>query len=381
MKRLDSRLFLSPPHMGGTEKEYVAQAFASNYIAPLGPMTVEFEKRLCDYSGMPYCGVFASGTAAIHLALMCLDVQPGDRVICPSFTFCGTVNPVIYCGAVPVFVDSEKESWNMDPDLLEEAIVNETAANHRIAAVIAVHMYGMPYQVDRINTVARKYDIPVIEDAAEALGSSYQGCKAGSLGDYGIYSFNGNKIITSSGGGALLTKSADDAKRAVFLSTQARDPKPYYEHSVIGYNYRMSNIVAAVGCGQMDVLEERVRRRRQINQIYRRFLEPVEGIVFQNESFPGVYSNYWLTTVLLDQNIFPEPEIIRQKFEEYNIETRALWKPLHLQPVFRKMGCRVYGGKVCEGLFTDGLCLPSGTAIDDQLLGDVADLLISCKKG
>ena len=380
MKRLDKRLFLSPPHMGGTEKDYVEQAFASNYIAPLGPLTVELEKRLSEYSGMPYTGVFASGTAAIHLALMCLKVQPGDRVICSSFTFCGTVNPVIYTGAVPVFVDSEKFSWNMDPELLEEAIIKERAAGHRIAAILVVHLYGMPYQVDKINAIAAKYDIPIVEDAAEALGSSFDGCKAGSTGTFGVYSFNGNKIITTSGGGALLTRDKAAADYAVFLATQAREPKPYYEHNEIGYNYRMSNLVAGVGCGQMEVLEARIQRKRQINQLYRQCFAGESGISFLDEYSEKVYSNYWLTTILLDQNRFPEPETVRLKLEEYNIESRALWKPLHMQPVFQNMGCNVYGGKVCEELFASGLCLPCGTAMDDEMVKAVAALVLDCAK-
>ena len=380
MERLEKRLFLAPQHMGGTEKDYVEQAFASNYIAPLGPLTVELEKRLSEYSGMPYARVFVSGTAAIHLALMCLNTQPGDRVICSSFTFCGTVNPVIYTGAVPVFVDSEKLSWNMDPELLEEAIIKERAAGHRIAAILAVHMYGMPYQVDKINAVAEKYGIPVVEDAAEALGSSFDGCQAGSNGTIGVYSFNGNKIITTSGGGALLTRDKATAEHAVFLATQARDPKPYYEHTRIGYNYRMSNLVAGVGCGQMEVLEERIQRKRQINQIYRQCFAGEAGISFQDEYSEKVFSNYWLTAILLDKNRFPEPEVIRQKLEEYNIESRAVWKPLHMQPVFKEMGCKVYGGKVSEDLFAYGLCLPSGTATPDNVIRDVASLVLDCVK-
>ena len=380
MKRFDKRVFLAPPHMGGTEKDYVEQAFASNYIAPLGPLTVELEKRLVEYSGMPYAGVFASGTSAIHLALMCLKVQPGDRVICSSFTFCGTVNPVVYTGAVPVFVDSEKLSWNMDPELLEEAIIKERAAGHRVAAILAVHLYGMPYQVDKINAVAEKYGIPIVEDAAEALGSSFDGCKAGSTGTFGVYSFNGNKIITTSGGGALLSRDKASADYAVFRATQAREPKPYYEHNEIGYNYRMSNLVAGVGCGQMEVLEARVQRKRQINQLYRQCFAGEAGISFLDEYSDKVYSNYWLTTILLDRDRFPEPEIMRQKLEEYNIESRALWKPLHLQPVFKEMGCNVYGGKVCEDLFASGLCLPSGTAMDDEMVKIIASLVLDCVK-
>lgn len=268
----------------------------------------------------------------------------------------------------------------MDPDLLEEAIISERKAGHRIAAILPVHLYGMPYQVDRINAIAEKYEIPVIEDAAEALGSSFDSIKAGAAGTFGIYSFNGNKIITTSGGGALLCRSELYAKKAVFLATQAREPKPYYEHEVIGYNYRMSNLVAGVGCGQMEVLERRVQRRRKVNQIYRDAFAGEAGITFQDEYSEKAYSNYWLTTILLDPERFEAPETIRQKMEEYNIETRALWKPLHLQPVFQKMGCKVYGGKVSEELFAVGLCLPSGTAVDDRLLQDVAGLLLECAK-
>ena len=380
MERLENRLFLSPPHMGGTEQSYVKQAFDSNYIAPLGPLTVEFEKRLAAYTQMPYSGVFSSGTAALHLALMCLGVKKGDYVICSSFTFAGTVNPVVYCGAMPVLVDSEPESWNMDPDLLEEAIVTERKAGHHIAAIVPVHLYGMPYQAERIGEIAKNYGIPVVEDAAEALGSRYDGKALGSLGDLGVLSFNGNKVITTSGGGALLSRDEETAKRAVYLATQAREPRPYYEHVTIGYNYRMSNIVAGIGCGQMEVLDKRVARKRRVNEIYRQCLVSDSGITFLNEYSPKVFSNYWLTTVLLDSRQYPEPEVIRQKYEECNIESRALWKPLHLQPVFRNMGCPVYGGKVCEKLFERGLCLPSGTAAPDALLEEVAGLLLSWKK-
>ena len=268
----------------------------------------------------------------------------------------------------------------MDPELLEEAIIGERAAGHHVAAIIPVHLYGMPYQVEKISAVAHKYEIPVVEDAAEALGSAYDGNKLGSCGDMGVLSFNGNKIITTSGGGALLTRDEATAKRAVFLSTQAREPKPYYEHTVIGYNYRMSNIVAGIGCGQMEVLDERVRRKREINRLYRKFLAGEPGIRFQDEFSPKAFSNYWLTTVLLAPERFPEPEVVRQKLEEYNVESRVLWKPLHLQQVFRAMGCRVYGGKVCEGLFARGLCLPSGTAAPDEVLAQVAEELLSCAR-
>lgn len=367
MKR--ERIYLSPPHMGGEEFQNVKEVFDSNWIAPVGPQIDGFEKDLQDYLNVNNCVVLTSGTAAIHLALIILGVERGDEVICSSFTFAGSCNPIAYQGATPVFIDSEKKTWNMDPDLLEKAIRDRIKKGKKPKAIIYVHLYGMPAQVDRIVAIADQYEIPLIEDAAEALGSTYKGKKLGVFGAFGILSFNGNKIITSSGGGALLTHNKKWADKARFLSTQARDPFVHYEHSEIGYNYRLSNVSAAIGRGQLKVIDKRVEERRTIFKRYVDGLKDIEAISFQPENKEGM-SNRWLTTLVIDSTLTDgfTNESIRTALEQENIESRPLWKPMHKQPVYAQ--APYYGSGVSESLFNTGLCLPSGSSltISDQEL-------------
>jgi dTDP-4-amino-4,6-dideoxygalactose transaminase len=360
------RIYLSPPHMGGKEIAFIQEAFATNWVSPAGPNVDAFEKELATYNGMEYCAALSSGTAAIHLALIILGVEQGDEVICSSFTFSGSCNPIAYCNATPVFVDSELDTWNMDPELLEEAIVDRIKKGKRPKAIILVHLYGMPAKLNEILVISKKYEIPIIEDAAEALGSTYHGQKAGTFGDIGIYSFNGNKIITTSGGGAFVSRNENWVKKARFLATQARDAAPHYQHSEIGYNYRLSNISSGIGRGQLMVLNERVNRRREIFEYYRLHLSK-PGITFQPE-LPESFSNRWLTTVLIDpsQNQGVTRENLRTRLEKEDIESRPLWKPMHLQPVFKQYPSYLNGNS--EFLFDRGLCLPSGSLmLDDQL--------------
>lgn len=362
------KIWLSSPHMGGAELEFIHKAFEDNWVAPVGPFITQFESELAGYAGLPHCAALSSGTAAIHLALITLGVGPGDEVLCSSFTFAGSCNPVVYVGAKPVFVDSERTTWNMDPALLEEAIADRKAKTGKVPrAIILVHLYGMPAAIEKICAVARRHRIPVIEDAAEALGSEYDGVKLGAFGDLGVYSFNGNKIITTSGGGALLSSSEDQVRTARFLATQARDPAPHYQHSTVGYNYRLSNISAAIGLGQLRVLDARVRQRRAVFETYQKAFAnlPVE----MTAEPPGSYSNRWLTTVLFSDR--PAAERVRKALERVNIESRPLWKPMHAQPVFRD--CPAYISGVSDDLFERGLCLPSGS----NLTGEDLDRVIS----
>lgn len=359
----NKRIWLSPPHMGGNELKYIHEAFDANWVSPAGPHITGFEQDLATYLGEQVSvAALSSGTAAIHLALIILGVKSGDEVICSTFTFSGSCNPIVYQGATPVFVDSEAETWNMDPELLRAAIKDRIAKTGRKPkAIIVVHLYGMPAKLDEILTISREHEIPVIEDAAEALGSTYKDQKCGTFGDFGILSFNGNKIITTSGGGALVSKNEDWIEKAKFLATQARDKAPHYQHSEIGYNYRLSNISAAIGRGQMDVLDERVRARRVIFEQYKRLFES-DCADFLPEPI-GSYSNRWLTTAIIkDTNI--KPEAWRLKLEEQNIESRPLWKPMHLQPVFASMPA--YVNSTSESLFNRGICLPSGTRMSEQ---------------
>ncbi|MHA7831053.1 MAG: DegT/DnrJ/EryC1/StrS family aminotransferase [Flagellimonas sp.] len=365
------KIWLSPPHMGGSEETYVKEAFKTNWIAPLGPNVQQFEKSIEDFVGNnTYAACLSSGTGAIHLSLELLGIGQGDEVICQSFTFAASANPITYLGASPVFVDSEKETWNISPDLLEEAIKTRQAEGKKPKAIVAVHLYGMPYKVDEIHAIARKYEIPVIEDSAEALGSSYRGFNCGSFGDFGILSFNGNKIITTSGGGALLCKYQSTKEKAVFLATQARDNAPHYQHSRIGYNYRMSNVLAGIGRGQMEVLNDRVKARRRNFEFYKEQLSDLSGISFINEP-EGSYSNRWLTCVLTPS--FNIREKIRNALENENIESRPLWKPMHLQPVFEKNVSFVNG--VSEDLFERGLCLPSGSSLETEDLERICETI------
>lgn len=353
--------------MGGREEHYVKEAFDTNWIAPLGPNVNEFENAISHSLSKNddiYTAALVSGTAAIHLALKMLNVQSSDIVIVQSFTFCGTTSPVDYQGAEIIFVDSEVDTWNMCPAALEEAIMAN--AHKNIKAIIPVHLYGMPAKISEITEVASKYQIPIIEDAAEALGSSYKGMKCGTFGLMSALSFNGNKIITTSGGGALVSKNEKYIKQARFLATQARDEAPHYQHSQIGYNYRMSNIVAGIGRGQMEVLDLRVQQRRANNNKYREFFHNVSGISFQDEPNGDYFSNYWLTAILVDPKMTGgiTREDIRLALEKDNIESRPLWKPMHLQPVYK--GTKFYGVGVCEKLFEQGLCLPSGSNLTSE---------------
>lgn len=351
------KVWLSSPHMGGNEQNYVNEAFATNWIAPLGPNVTGFEQAIeKQLENGIHAACLSSGTASIHLALKLLGVGHGDEVLCQSFTFSASANPICYLGASPVFIDSEKETWNMCPVLLEEAIKAKINQNKKPKAIVAVHLYGMPYKVKEINEIANKYEINVIEDSAEALGSTYFNTPCGTLGDIGILSFNGNKIITTSGGGALLAKSLEVKNKAIFLATQARDAAPHYQHSHVGHNYRMSNVLAGIGRGQMEVLKDRVQARRSNFEYYHSKLGDTNQLEFLMEP-EGYYSNRWLTCVLFDS--FELREQIRLALLEENIESRPLWKPMHLQPVFKDAQQFING--TSEDLFNRGLCLPSGS--------------------
>ena len=358
---MKEKIWLSSPHLTGEEQKYIKEAFETNWVAPLGPNVNGFEQDICNYTGATSCSALSSGTAAIHLALILLGVTEGDEVLCSSFTFSATANPIAYQKAIPVFVDSEKDTWNMDPVLLEQAIKERLAKGKKPKVVIVVHLYGMPAKIEEIMAVADAYDIPVIEDAAEAIGSSYKGKALGTFGKMGIFSFNGNKIITTSGGGALISDTPELCQKATFLATQARDAEPHYQHSHIGYNYRMSNIVAGIGRGQMEVLNDRVEVRRRVFRIYKEELSGIKAISFVEEP-KGYYSNRWLTTILTD--CFGRREKLRLALEVENIESRPLWKPMHLQPVFEKYPS--YTNRVSEDLFDRGLCLPSGSNMSDS---------------
>ena len=361
-----NKIWLSSPHMGGTEEKYVAEAFTSNWIAPLGPNVTGFENDISQsISGQRDYKVAAltSGTAAIHLALRMLEITPKDIVLVQSFTFCGTTNPVSYEHAQIVFIDSEPDTWNMCPEALETAL--EKYKHQSIKAIIPVHLYGMPAKMDEIMLIADKYGIPIIEDAAEALGSKYKNQACGTFGLMSALSFNGNKIITTSGGGALVSKSRHYIDQARFLATQARDEAPHYEHSQIGYNYRMSNVVAGIGRGQMEVLNLRVQQRRDNNKRYRDYFKGIAGITFQTEPTNEFFSNYWLTSILIDPALTAgiSRDNVRLILEKQHIDSRPLWKPMHMQPVYE--GSSFIGSGICEKLFEQGLCLPSGSNLSD----------------
>lgn len=355
------KIWLSSPHMGGTEQAYVNEAFATNWVAPLGPNVDNFEKDIITFTGTKGAAALSSGTAAIHLALVLLKVQAGDEVICQSFTFSASANPILYQGATPIFVDSETLTWNICPQQLKIAIEDRIAKGKKPKAIIVVHLYGMPAQMVQIMAIANQFGIPVIEDAAEALGSTINGQACGTFGDIGILSFNGNKIITTSGGGALISNTIEYVEKAKFLATQARDAAPHYQHSHIGYNYRMSNICAGIGRGQMEVLPQRVAQRRFNFEFYKNNLATKSGFTFLQEP-AEYYSNRWLSTVLIQPTATNKDitaEKIRLFLEKDNIETRPLWKPMHLQPIFKSYP--YYGTNVSENLFNQGLCLPSGS--------------------
>ena len=362
----NSKIWLSSPHRGGNEQHYVKEAFDTNWVAPLGPNVTGFEQDLENLlNDDVYVAALSSGTAAIHLGLVLLGVQAGDEVICQSFTFSASANPILYLGATPVFIDSESETWNMCPVALEEAIVDRLKKGRKPKAIIPVHLYGMPFKVDEIRAIADKYDIPILEDSAEALGSSYKGKKCGTFGDISVLSFNGNKIITTSGGGALVTHSKSVKDKTVFLATQARDNAPHYQHSEIGYNYRLSNICAGIGRGQMEILEKHVNLRRKMNEFYANFFKNIKSATLFKELNSDFYSNHWLTCVIINSNDLGKTrEDLRIALEKENIESRPLWKPMHLQPVFEKYP--YYGGKVSEQLFENGLCLPSGSNLNES---------------
>jgi dTDP-4-amino-4,6-dideoxygalactose transaminase len=359
---MKNKIWLSTPHLGGNEINYVNYAFENNWIAPLGPNVNGFEEDISNFiskDNLFYTTALISGTAALHLALKILKIQKGDVVMVQSFTFCGTTNPVSYLGAELVFIDSELNTWNMCPTALDDAL--KKYRNRNVKAIIPVHLYGMPANMLEIQNIADSYGVPIIEDAAEALGSTYMGKACGTFGLMSAFSFNGNKIITTSGGGALVSKNEAYINYARFLSTQARDIAPHYQHSQIGYNYRMSNIVAGIGRGQMEVLRLRVEQRRENNKKYRKFFSNFSGISFQNEPNTDFYSNYWLTAILIDSKKTNgiTSEDIRNAFELENIESRPLWKPMHMQPVYH--GTNFFGSGNCEKLFENGLCLPSGS--------------------
>ena len=363
----NSKIWLSSPHMGGNEQKFIKEAFDANWVAPLGPNVNGLEQDLESYLGnQAHVGVLSSGTAAIHLGLLLLGVQNGDEVICQSFTFSASANPILYQGATPVFIDSELETWNLCPIALEKAIVDRIEKGKKPKAIIAVHLYGMPYKIEEIRAVADNYGIPILEDSAEALGSSYKGQKCGTFGDIGVLSFNGNKIITTSGGGAIVTKTKAFKDKAVFYATQSRDAAPHYQHSEIGYNYRMSNICAGIGRGQMEVLDQHVALRRAMHDFYVEVFKGLNGVTVFTAPNADYFSNHWLSAILIDplKTNGITRETLQLAFEAKNIESRPLWKPMHLQPVFEKHP--YYGNKVAETLFENGLCLPSGSNLIDE---------------
>lgn len=366
------KIYLSSPHMGGTEIKYIQEAFKENWIAPLGPNVDNFEKDICRYSGAAHAAALSSGTAALHLALILLGVKSSDEVLCSSFTFSASANPVAYQGATPVFVESEKDTWNMSPEFLEQAIKDRISKGKKPKAIILVHLYGQPAKISDIAKIAATYEIPLIEDAAESLGSTYKGKMTGTFGLMGVYSFNGNKIITTSGGGALVSDNKELIDKARFLATQARDPAPHYQHSQIGYNYRMSNIVAGIGRGQMEVLPERIQQRRANFEFYKTTYKEIKEITFLPE-LKDTFANRWLTCILVDKNSKISREDIRLALEKENIESRPLWKPMHQQPVFQSYP--YYGDKLSEVLFERGLCLPSGSNLSHEDLDRVATII------
>ena len=369
---MKDRIFLSFPHLGGHEMQYINEAFSGSWVVPLGPHVDKFEQRLEEYTGTSHVVALSAGTAALHLALVMLGVTAGDEVLCQSFTFSASANPVKYQGANPVCVDSEPTTWNMSPEALEEAINDRKKVTGRYPkAIVVVHLYGMPAKMDEILEIARRYAIPVLEDAAEALGSEYHGKKCGTLGNYGALSFNGNKIITTSGGGALICPDAEAARHVKFLATQAREPMPYYFHKELGYNYRLSNISAGIGCGQMEFITDRVARRRAIHDLYTEGFKNVEGITVHQNPSADVKSNFWLTTILFDENLHISPEDVRQALEAENIESRWLWRPMNMQPIYAD--APFYGSDCAERIFNSGLCLPSGSILTDDEIHRVID--------
>ncbi|KRD63887.1 pyridoxal phosphate-dependent aminotransferase [Flavobacterium sp. Root935] len=372
------RIFLSLSQQSGYEQEYIQRALKSNWITSGGPNVDEFENKLRNYfDNENFITASNSGTSAIHLALILLDVKADDEVICQSMTFSASANPILYQNACPIFVDSEVETWNICPEYLETAIKDRIKKGKKPKAIIAVHLYGMPYRIDEVHSIADKYGIPIIEDSAEALGSSYKGKKCGSFGTFGILSFNGNKIITTSSGGALISSSKSFKEKAIFYATQSKDSAVHYQHSEVGYNYRMSNICAAIGLGQIKNLEDNIRFRRDNHLFYRETFKNIKKVQLFNNPSDDFFSNYWLNTILLETE--EERESLRLAFEEANIESRPLWKPMHLQPLFEKYP--YYGGKIAEKLFQKGLCLPSGSNLTDKDKNRIKEVIINFFRG
>ena len=372
------RVFLSPPCLDGNEKEALIRAFDSNWITTLGPDVDAFESEICAWTGISYAAALSSGTAALHLGLLMLGVRSGDEVICSDLTFAASANAIVYLGAAPVFVDSDRETWNMDPDLLSKELEESGRRGRLPKAAVIVDLYGQCADYARIDEICSRYGVPIIEDAAEALGATYHSKAAGKFGRLGIFSFNGNKIITTSGGGMLVSDDESYVKKAKFLSTQARDPAPHYQHSQIGYNYRMSNLLAAVGRGQLERLGAKIARRKQIKESYKKALAGIPGISFIPDAGYGE-PNHWLTVVLVDPKAFGAGrETIRLALEVENIESRPVWKPMHMQPVFKE--CRIRGGVVAEEIFERGLCLPSGTGLTSVEQRRVIDVILRTGK-
>jgi dTDP-4-amino-4,6-dideoxygalactose transaminase len=358
----NSKIYLSSPHMGGSEQKFIQEAFDTNWVTPLGPNVTGLENDIESYlSKQSFVSVLNSGTAAIHLGLILLGVKPGDEVICQSFTFSASANPILYLQATPIFIDSELDTWNLCPVALEEAIVDRIEKGIKPKAIIAVHLYGVPYQIEAVRAVANKYCIPILEDSAEALGSSYKGQKCGTFGDIGVLSFNGNKIITTSGGGALVSKTKEQKDKTVFFATQSKDFAPHYQHSEIGYNYRMSNICAGIGRGQMEVLDAHVALRREMHKFYTTLFKEIPGVTVFSVPNEDYFANYWLSSIIIDplKTNGVTRETLRLAFAADDIESRPLWKPMHLQLIFEKYP--YYGNKIAETLFENGLCLPSGS--------------------
>ena len=375
---MESKIWLSSPHMGGGELKYINSAFENNWVAPLGPNVSGFELDLERYlNNEIHVAALSSGTAAIHLGLILLGVSAGDEVLCQSMTFSASANPIVYLGATPIFIDSEAETWNLCPNALEAAIKDRIAKGKKPKAIIAVHLYGMPYQVDAIREIANRYEIPILEDSAEALGSKYKNQHCGTFGDLSVLSFNGNKIITTSGGGALVCRNKIQKEKAVFLATQARDAAPHYEHSEIGYNYRMSNICAGIGRGQMEVLDNHIHLRREMNSFYKNLFENIEAIELLKAPNLDFYSNHWLTAITINSSLLngKTAEDFRLHLETFNIESRPLWKPMHLQPIFNS--APYYGGTIASKLFESGLCLPSGSNLNENEKERIASSIVS----
>jgi dTDP-4-amino-4,6-dideoxygalactose transaminase len=375
---MESKIWLSSPHMGGGELKYINSAFETNWVAPLGPNVSGFELDLERYlNNEVHVAALSSGTAAIHLGLILLGVSAGDEVLCQSMTFSASANPIVYLGATPIFIDSEAETWNLCPNALEAAIKDRIAKGKKPKAIIAVHLYGMPYQVDAIREIANRYEIPILEDSAEALGSKYKNQHCGTFGDLSVLSFNGNKIITTSGGGALVCRNKIQKEKAVFLATQARDAAPHYEHSEIGYNYRMSNICAGIGRGQMEVLDNHIHLRREMNSFYKHLFENIEAIELLKAPNLDFYSNHWLTAITINSSLLNRKtaEDFRLHLETFNIESRPLWKPMHLQPIFNS--APYYGGTIASKLFENGLCLPSGSNLNENEKERIASSIVS----